>query len=101
MAETDTPTPRQTPERPARSGGRVLAWLAGGLIIVGAVIGWFLYAGEQTAAPEPPEVKLDIPMPEPRLPTVPDRPAPPDLPRPIERPNLTTPAAASTPGPET
>lgn len=95
---------KPTPQARASSGhggGVVLAWLVGGLILIVAVIGWFFYAGVRPAAPEPPGVNLDISIPEPRLPSVPDRPAPRDLPRPVEPPNVAASPAPSTPSPET
>ena len=108
MTDPNIPPPeregRQTPTPAAPStakggGGAVLAFIVGGLIVAVAVIGWLLYTGARPAAPEPPEVKLDLHVPAPRLPHVPDRPSPPELPRPVEPPSVT--ASAPTPAPET
>ena len=80
---------------PARKGGGMLAFIVGGLIVAVAVIGWFLYSGGRPAAPERPEINLDINVPAPKLPEtprLPDRPTLPDVPRPTEPPTVTAPA---------
>ena len=84
---------------PERKGGGLMAFILGGLIVAVAVIGWFLYSGGRPAAPERPEVNLDINIPAPKLPEaprLPDRPVLPDVPRPAEPPTV----AATTPEPQ-
>ena len=82
---------------PARKGGGgFMAFILGGLIVAVAVIGWFLYSGGKPAAPERPEVNLDINIPAPKLPEtphLPDRPVLPDVPRPAEPPTVAAPSA--------
>ncbi|MGH7026982.1 MAG: hypothetical protein ACREEF_06560 [Brevundimonas sp.] len=78
-----------------KSGGGILAFVVGGLILA-AVIGWFLYSGGRPAVPEAPEVNLDINIPAPKLPEaprLPDRPVLPDVPSPAEPPTVTAPTA--------
>jgi len=83
-----------SPER--KGGGGLMAFILGGLIVAVAVIGWFLYSGGRPAAPERPEVNLDINIPAPKLPEtphLPDRPVLPDVPRPAEPPTVAAPSA--------
>ena len=83
-----------SPER--KGGGGLMAFILGGLIVAVAVIGWFLYSGGRPAAPERPEVNLDINIPAPKLPEtprLPDRPVLPDMPRPAEPPTVAAPSA--------
>ena len=76
---------------PRKGGGAGMAVLVGGLLVAVAVIAWFVFAGGRAPAPETPNLDVDISVPTPRLPDVPDRPAPPELPRPSEPPQVTTP----------
>jgi len=75
----------------------MLAFIVGGLIVAVAVIAWFIYSGGRVpAAPEAPEVNLDINVPAPKLPEaprLPDRPTLPEVPSPAEPPTVTTPTA--------
>ncbi len=76
---------------PDRKGGGFMAFILGGLIVAVAVIGWFLYSGGRPpAAPEAPEVNLDINVPAPKLPETPRLP---DVPRPAEPPTVTAPSS--------
>ena len=78
-------------ERSRGGGNTGLAFVLGGLVVVVAVIAWFVFAGGRTPAPSTPELNVDIDVPTPRLPDVPDRPAPPELPRPTEPPQVVAP----------
>ena len=74
-----------------KGGGGLLAFILGGLVVAVAVIGWFLYSGgSQPAAPEAPEVNLDINAPAPKLPEAPRLP---DVPRPAEPPTVSAPSS--------
>ena len=77
-----------SPER--KGGGGLMAFILGGLIVAVAVIGWFLYSGGRPAAPERPEVNLDINVPAPKLPEAPRLP---DVPRPAEPPTVIAPSS--------
>ncbi|WP_415287681.1 hypothetical protein RSD66_10600 [Brevundimonas sp. S1H14] len=77
---------------PARKGGGTgLAFLVGGLLVAVVVIAWLVFAGGRAPVPETPDLNVDITVPTPRLPEVPDRPAPPELPRPSEPPQVAAP----------
>ena len=98
MTDPDVPPERvvhqttiNTPPAPRKGGGAGLAFLVGGLLVAAAVIAWFVFAGGRTPAPEAPNLNVDITVPTPRLPEVPDRPAPPELPRPSEPPQVAAP----------
>lgn len=80
-----------TAQPPRKGGGAGLAFLVGGLLVAVAVIAWFVFAGGRAPAPEASNLDVDISVPAPRMPDVPDRPAPPELPRPSETPQVTTP----------
>jgi len=63
---------------PRKSGGGAgLAFLVGGLIVAVAVIAWFVFAGGRAPAQTAPDLNVDINVPTPRMPDLPDRPAPP------------------------
>lgn len=67
----------------------MMAFILGGLIVAVAVIAWFVYSGGRVpAAPEAPEVNLDINVPAPKLPETPRLP---DVPRPAEPPTVAAP----------
>lgn len=76
---------------PRKGGGTGLAFLVGGLLVAVAVIAWLVFAGGRAPVPETPDLNVDITVPTPRLPEVPDRPAPPELPRPSEPPQVAAP----------
>ena len=74
-----------------KGGGGLRACILGGLGVAVAVIGWFLYSGgKPPAAPEAPEVNLDINVPAPKLPEAPRLP---DVPRPAEPPTVIAPSS--------
>jgi hypothetical protein len=68
-----------------------LAFIVGGLVVLVAIIAWFVFGSGRVPEPERPNLDVDITVPTPRLPEVPDRPAPPELPRPSESPQVATP----------
>lgn len=68
-----------------------IAFILGALVVVVAVLAWFLLGRGGAPAPETPNLNLDITVPAPRLPDVPDRPAPPELPTPTEPPQVAAP----------
>lgn len=76
---------------PRKSGGVGLAFVVGGLVVLVAIIAWFVFGSGRVPEPERPNLDVDITVPTPRLPEVPDRPAPPELPRPSEPPPVATP----------
>ncbi|WP_240387223.1 hypothetical protein [Brevundimonas naejangsanensis] len=80
---------------PRKGGGTGLALIVGGLLVAVAVIAWFVFAGGRPLAPQTPNLNVDIHMPTPRLPEVPDRPAPQELPRPTEPPSVAAPEPKS------
>ncbi|MBN9480186.1 MAG: hypothetical protein J0I52_08115 [Bordetella sp.] len=71
-------------------GNAGLAFIVGGLVVVVAIIAWFVFGSGRVPEPERPNLDVDITVPTPRLPEVPDRPAPPELPRPSEPPQVAT-----------
>jgi len=81
---TSSPSPR-------KGGGAGLAFVVGGLVVLVAIIAWFVFGSGRVPEPERPNLDVDITLPTPRLPEVPDRPAPPELPRPSEPPQVATP----------
>lgn len=61
-----------------------LAFLVGGLIVVLAVLGYFLYSGGGPAKPElPSSINVDINVP--KVPPIPDAPRLPDAPIPVPK----------------
>ena len=61
------------------SGSRstpLLAFLVGGVVVVVAVIGWFVWSG-RTPAPDPGSLSIDL-----KVPTPPNLPRPAPMPRP-------------------
>ena len=68
-----------------------LAFIVGALVVVVAVLAWFLLGRGGPMQPETPNLNVDINVPAPRLPDVPDRPAPPELPSPTEPPQVAAP----------
>ena len=72
------------------AGNAGLAFIVGGLVVVVAIIAWFVFGSGRVPEPERPNLDVDITVPTPRLPEVPDRPAPPELPRPSEPPQVAT-----------
>lgn len=80
---TSSPSPR-------KGGGAGLAFVVGGLVVLVAIIAWFVFGSGRVPEPERPNLDVDITVPTPRLPEVPDRPAPPELPRPSEPPQVAT-----------
>ncbi|RSB45288.1 MULTISPECIES: hypothetical protein [Brevundimonas] len=68
-----------------------LAFIVGALVVVVAVLAWFLLGRGGPMRPETPNLNVDINVPAPRLPDVPDRPAPPELPSPTEPPQVAAP----------
>lgn len=78
-----------------RKGGGLLAFLVGALVVAAGVMAWFLYTGERPAAPERPEVNLEIKVPTPHLPEAPNLP---EVPRPAQPPTVAAPSPAAAPG---
>lgn len=78
-------------ENSSGGGNAGLAFIVGGLLVAVAIIAWFVFSGGRASAPSTPDLNVDIDVPAPRLPDVPDRPAPPDLPRPAEPPRVAAP----------
>ena len=75
-------------EQSSGGGNAALAFIVVGLLVAVAVIAWFIFAGGRTPAPETAGLNVDINVPAPRLPEVPDRPAPPQMPKPTEPPQV-------------
>lgn len=65
----NTPAPR-------RGGGSTLAFIVGGLLVLVAVIAFFLYTG-RTTTPELPSADIDVDIRAPQMPDVPTPQAPP------------------------
>lgn len=65
-----------------------LAFIVGALVMVVALLAWFLFGRGEPTLPETPNLNVDITAPAPRLPEAPDRPAPPDLPKPAAPPRV-------------
>lgn len=73
----------------SRGGGpRGLAFIIGALVMLVAVLAWFLFGQGEPTAPQTPNLDVDISAPSPRLPDAPDRPAPLELPKPAAPPRV-------------
>lgn len=91
MTDPNIPPEHATPRKGAGAG---LAFIVGGLLVAVAVIAWLVFAGVRPPTPETPHLNLDIHVPAPRMPQVPDRPTPRELPSPAEPPTVSAPAPA-------
>lgn len=76
---------------PRKGAGAGLAFMVGGLLVAVAVIAWLVFSGVRPPSPETPHLSVDVHVPAPHLPQVPDRPTPPELPRPTEPPSVAAP----------
>lgn len=87
------PSVAQGPSGRIKGGGLILALMAMGLVVVGVLIGLILKEDGRPLAPEPPRVDLNLHLPSPSVPQVPDRPVPREMPPPLEKPNVAAQAA--------